>query len=227
MIVRIPGLLEARPLAYIRERLAAVDWEDGRITAGPEAAKVKRNDQLTEDHPLAQELGEVVRVALSRSELFTSAALPLKVFPPLFNRYAGGGHFGAHIDTAVRLTRQAPHRVRTDLSATLFLADPDSYDGGELVIEDTYGEHAIKLAAGDLLLYPATSLHEVRPVTRGARLASFFWVQSMVRDDDNRRLLHEMDRALMQLRELHPQGHPALVRLTGTYHNLLRKWSEL
>lgn len=227
MIIRIPQLLEARPLAFIRERLATVDWEDGRITAGPEAAKVKHNDQLTEDHPLAKELGEVVLAALARSPLFTSAALPLKVFPPLFNRYAGGGHFGAHIDTAVRLTRQAPFRVRTDLSATLFLADPDSYDGGELVIEDTYGEQAIKLAAGDLLLYPATSLHQVRPVTRGARLASFFWVQSMVRDDDNRRLLYEMDRALMQLRELHPEGHPALVRLTGTYHNLLRKWSEL
>lgn len=227
MIIRIPQLLEARPLAFIRERLATVDWEDGRITAGPEAAKVKHNDQLTEDHPLAKELGEVVLAALARSPLFTSAALPLKVFPPLFNRYAGGGHFGAHIDTAVRLTRQAPFRVRTDLSATLFLADPDSYDGGELVIEDTYGEQAIKLAAGDLLLYPATSLHQVRPVTRGARLASFFWVQSMVRDDDNRRLLYEMDRALMQLRELHPEGHPALVRLTGSYHNLLRKWSEL
>lgn len=227
MIVRIPQLLEARPLAFIRERLATVDWEDGRITAGPEAAKVKHNDQLTEDHPLARELGDVVLAALARSPLFTSAALPLKVFPPLFNRYTGGGHFGAHIDTAVRLSKQAPYRVRTDLSATLFLADPDSYDGGELVIEDTYGEQAIKLAAGDLLLYPATSLHEVRPVTRGARLASFFWVQSMVRDDDNRRLLFEMDRALMQLRELHPQGHPALVRLTGSYHNLLRKWSEL
>ncbi|WP_293373547.1 Fe2+-dependent dioxygenase [Nevskia sp.] len=227
MIVRIPALLEARPLAFIRERLASVNWEDGRITAGPEAAKVKHNDQLTEDHPLAKELGDVVLAALARSSLFTSAALPLKVFPPLFNRYTGGGHFGAHIDTAVRLTRQAPFRVRTDLSATLFLADPDSYDGGELVIEDTYGEQAVKLAAGDLLLYPATSLHEVRPVTRGARLASFFWVQSMVRDDDNRRLLYEMDRALMQLRELHPEGHPALIRLTGSYHNLLRKWSDL
>ncbi|WP_293392890.1 Fe2+-dependent dioxygenase [Nevskia sp.] len=230
MIVRIPGLLEPRPLAHIRERLAAVDWEDGRITAGPQAAKVKHNDQLTEDHPVAKELGEVVLMALSRSALFTSAALPLKVFPPMFNRYTGGGHFGAHIDTAVRLSRQPPHRVRTDLSATLFLADPDSYDGGELVIGDSEeigGVQAIKLAAGDLLLYPATHLHEVRPVTRGARLASFFWVQSMVRDDDNRRLLYDMDRALMTLRELHPEGHPALIRLTGTYHNLLRKWSDL
>ena len=231
MILRIPNLLEARPLALIRERLATADWEDGRVTAGPEAARVKHNDQLTEDHPLARELGEVVLAALARSSLFTSAALPLKVFPPLFNRYTGGGHFGAHIDTAVRLTRQPPHRLRTDLSATLFLAEPDGYDGGELVIDDgsgvAGGEQAIKLAAGDLLLYPATRLHEVRPVTRGARLASFFWVQSMVRDDDNRRLLFEMDRALMQLRELHPQGHPALVRLTGSYHNLLRKWSDL
>lgn len=234
MIVRIPGLLEARPLAFIRERLAAADWEDGRVTAGPQAARVKYNDQLTEDHPLAKELGEVVLVALSRSALFTSAALPLKVFPPMFNRYTGGGHFGAHIDTAVRLSRQPPHRVRTDLSATLFLADPDSYDGGELVIgqsdgtsDEIGGQQAIKLAAGDLLLYPATHLHEVRPVTRGARLASFFWVQSMVRDDDNRRLLYDMDRALMTLRELHPEGHPALIRLTGTYHNLLRKWSDL
>lgn len=227
MIVRIANLLDARTRVLMREKLAAADWEDGRRTAGGEAVRVKHNEQLTEMHPVAIELGKMVLTALSQSTEFTSAALPLKVFPPLFNRYAGGGHFGAHIDTAVRLTRQAPYRVRTDLSATLFLAEPDEYDGGELVIEDTYGEHAIKLAAGDLLLYPATSLHEVRPVTRGARLASFFWVQSMVRDDDNRRLLYEMDRALMQLRDLHPQGHPALVRLTGTYHNLLRKWSEL
>jgi len=227
MIVRIANLLDARTRVLMREKLAAADWEDGRRTAGGEAVRVKHNEQLTEMHPVAIELGQMVLTALSQSSEFTSAALPLKVFPPLFNRYAGGGHFGAHIDTAVRLTRQAPYRVRTDLSATLFLAEPDEYDGGELVIEDTYGEHAIKLAAGDLLLYPATSLHEVRPVTRGARLASFFWVQSMVRDDDNRRLLYEMDRALMQLRELHPQGHPALVRLTGAYHNLLRKWSDL
>lgn len=227
MIVRIANLLDARTRVLMREKLAAADWEDGRRTAGGEAVRVKHNEQLTEMHPVAIELGQMVLTALSQSTEFTSAALPLKVFPPLFNRYAGGGHFGAHIDTAVRLTRQAPYRVRTDLSATLFLAEPDEYDGGELVIEDTYGEHAIKLAAGDLVLYPATSLHEVRPVTRGARLASFFWVQSMVRDDDNRRLLYEMDRALIQLRELHPQGHPALVRLTGTYHNLLRKWSDL
>ena len=227
MIVRIANLLDARTLLLMREKLAAAEWEDGRRTAGGEAVRVKQNEQLTETHPVAIELGELVLAALSQSKQFTSAALPLKVFPPMFNRYAGGGHFGAHIDTAVRLTQQPPYRVRTDLSATLFLAEPDSYDGGELVIEDTYGVHQLKLPAGHLLLYPATSLHEVRPVTRGARLASFFWVQSMVRDDDNRRLLYEMDRALMQLRELHPQGHPALVRLSGTYHNLLRKWSDL
>lgn len=227
MIVRIANLLDASTLVLMREKLAAAVWEDGRRTAGGEAVKVKQNEQLTEKHPLAIELGERVLNALAQSKQFTSAALPLKVFPPLFNRYTGGGHFGAHIDTAVRLSDQPPYRVRTDLSATLFLAEPDSYDGGELVIEDTYGVHSLKLPAGHLLLYPATSLHEVRPVTRGARLASFFWVQSMVRDDDNRRLLYEMDRALMQLRELHPAGHPALVRLTGTYHNLLRKWSDL
>ncbi|MBA4285863.1 MAG: Fe2+-dependent dioxygenase [Xanthomonadaceae bacterium] len=227
MIVRIANLLDASTLVLMREKLAAAVWEDGRRTAGGEAVKVKQNEQLTEKHPLAIELGERVLNALAQSKQFTSAALPLKVFPPLFNRYTGGGHFGAHIDTAVRLSDQPPYRVRTDLSATLFLAEPDSYDGGELVIEDTYGVHSLKLPAGHLLLYPATSLHEVRPVTRGARLASFFWVQSMVRDDDNRRLLYEMDRALMQLRELHPAGHPTLVRLTGTYHNLLRKWSDL
>ena len=231
MIVRIPTLLEARPLAFIRERLATAGWQDGRITAGPQAARVKHNEQLAEDHPLARELGEVVLAALARSEAFTSAALPLKVFPPMFNRYAGGGHFGAHIDTAVRLTREAPHRVRTDLSATLFLSAPEEYDGGELVIEDAGefgdGERRCRLAAGDLLLYPASSLHAVRPVTRGARLAAVFWVQSMVRDDGERRLLHEMDRALTALRDVHPEGHPALVRLTGCYHNLLRKWSDL
>lgn len=227
MIVRIANLLDPGIVAMMCERLAAADWEDGRRTAGGEAVRVKQNEQLTETHPVAAELGARVLAALGQSQQFTSAALPLKVFPPLFNRYTGGGHFGAHIDTAVRLTEQPPYRVRTDLSATLFLADPKSYDGGELVIEDTYGVHQLKLPAGHLLLYPATSLHEVRPVTRGARLASFFWVQSMVRDDDNRRLLYEMDRALMQLRELHPQGHPALVRLSGTYHNLLRKWADL
>lgn len=227
MLLQIPKLLNPDQLAAMRQALAAADWEQGRNTAGSQAAQVKHNEQLTEEHPLARELGETVLKALAASSLFTSAALPLKVFPPLFNRYRGGGYFGAHIDTAVRLTRLPPHRVRTDLSATLFLAEPGEYDGGELVIEDTYGAHAVKLAAGDLLLYPASSLHEVRPVTRGARLAAFFWVQSMVRDDGHRRQLYEMDRAIQALgTELTP-AHPALVRLTGVYHNLLRQWAEL
>ena len=224
MIVRIPGLLEPRPLAHIRERLATADWEDGRVTAGPEAAKVKRNDQLTEDHPLAKELGEIVLVALSRSPLFTSAALPLKVFPPLFNRYGGDSNrYGDHVDQAIRYA--AGQRVRSDISATLFLAEPSDYDGGELVIADTFGEQRVKLAAGDLLIYPGTSVHRVEPVTRGTRLASFFWIESMVRLDEQRRLLYEMDMSLMALREQHGDS-PATVQLTGTYHNLLRMWAD-
>ena len=226
MLLQIPQLLSPAQVAAMRQALAAADWEQGRNTAGSQAARVKHNEQLTEEHPLARELGEVVLKALAASSLFTSAALPLKVFPPLFNRYQGGGHFGAHIDTAVRLTRLPPHRVRTDLSATLFLAEPEEYDGGELVIEDLYGSQSVKLAAGDLILYPASSLHEVRPVTRGARLAAFFWVQSMVRDDGQRRQLYEMDRAIQALGAELP-AHPALVRLTGVYHNLLRQWAEL
>lgn len=226
MMLHIPKVLNAEQLTVFRQALAGADWGDGRVTAGSQAARVKHNQQLTEEHPLARELGEVVLKALAQSSLFTAAALPLKVFPPLFNRYQGGGHFGAHIDTAVRLTRLPPHRVRTDLSATLFLTDPEDYEGGELVVEDSYGSHCAKLPAGDLILYPASSLHEVLPVTRGARLAAFFWVQSMVRDDGRRSQLFEMDRAIQQLAAELP-GHAAVVRLTGVYHNLLRSWAEL
>ena len=226
MLLHIPKVLSPEQRSAMRAALDRVDWEDGRITAGSQAARVKNNEQLTEEHPLARELGEAVLKALAQNSLFTSAALPLKVFPPLFNRYRGGGNFGAHIDTAVRLTRLPPHRVRTDISGTLFLADPEEYDGGELMVEDTYGAHSVKLAAGDLVLYPASSLHEVRPVTRGARVAAFFWVQSMVRDDSRRTQLYEMDRAIQQLAAELP-GHPSLVRLTGVYHNLLRSWAEL
>ena len=226
MLQQIPGLLDATQVAQFRARLEAAAWDDGKITAGHQASRVKHNRQLTEEHPLAKELGAVVLQRLAQSPLFTSAALPLKVFPPLFNRYEGGGHFGAHVDTAVRYVNQAPFRVRTDLSATLFLSAPDEYDGGELRIEDTYGVHRAKLPAGDLLLYPASSLHEVTPVTRGVRLAAFFWVQSMVRDDGQRTLLFEMDKAIQQLTIDMPQ-HAALVSLTGTYHNLLRRWAEL
>ncbi|TDU30995.1 PKHD-type hydroxylase [Panacagrimonas perspica] len=226
MLQQIPDLLDANLVAQFRMRLEAASWEDGKVTAGHQAARVKQNLQLTEEHPLAKELGNLVLQKLAGSTLFTSAALPLKVFPPLFNRYEGGGHFGAHIDTAVRYVNQAPFRVRTDLSATLFLSQPDEYEGGELVIEDTFGLHKVKLPAGHLLLYPASSRHEVSPVTRGTRFAAFFWVQSMIRDDGQRTLLFEMDKAIQQLNADVP-GHASMVALTGTYHNLLRRWAEL
>lgn len=226
MLQQIPGLLDAELVSRFRAQLDAADWEDGRVTAGHQARNVKHNRQLTEEHPLARELGAVILQRLAASSMFTAAALPLKVFPPLFNRYEGGGHFGAHVDTAVRYVNQAPYRVRTDLSATLFLSDPASYDGGELSIEDTYGTHRVKLPAGDLLLYPASSVHEVRPVTRGARVAAFFWIQSMIRDDGQRTLLFQLDRAIQDLNRDVP-GHTSTVALTGTYHNLLRRWAEL
>jgi len=226
MLIRIPDVLTPDEVAQFRAALDKADWADGRVTAGAQAARVKNNRQLTEEHPVARELGEVILRKLAHSPLFTSAALPLKVFPPLFNRYEGGGSFGTHIDTAVRYTRIAPHRVRTDVSATLFLSDPGDYDGGELTVEDTYGTQSIKLPAGHMILYPASSLHQVTPVTRGARIGAFFWVQSMVRDDSRRTLLFEMDRAIQRLNADVPD-HPSLVQLTGVYHNLLRGWAEL
>lgn len=226
MLLHIPNVLTAEQVAHMRGVLDRTDWEDGRITAGPQAAKVKRNQQLTEEHPVAQQLGEIVLKALGRSELFLSAALPHRVFPPLFNSYSGGGQFGMHVDTAVRDVRSKGIRVRTDLSATLFLSAPEEYDGGELVMEDTYGAHAAKLPAGDLVLYPSTSLHRVNPVTRGARIASFFWVQSLVREDAQRTLLFEMDSALQNLNKT-VADHPSMVQLTGVYHNLLRRWADL
>ncbi|MDB5967610.1 MAG: Fe2+-dependent dioxygenase [Hydrocarboniphaga sp.] len=226
MLVQIPELLNADQLVQMRAALDGADWDDGRVTAGAQAARVKRNRQLTESHPLARRLGEIILQQLAQNSLFTSAALPLKVFPPLFNRYESGGHFGKHIDTAVRLTREAPYRVRTDISATLFLSASDEYDGGELLVEDTYGTHSVKLPAGHLILYPSSSLHEVRPVTRGARLGAFFWVQSMVRDDAQRALLYELDRSIQDLNQAVPE-HASMTRLTGVYHNLLRRWAEL
>jgi len=226
MLLHIPKVLTAAQVAEMRAVLAQTDWEDGRVTAGPQAARVKQNLQLTEEHPVAQQLGEVVLKALGRSELFLSAALPQKVFPPLFNCYRGGGSFGMHVDTAIRDVRSKGYRVRTDLSGTLFLSEPEEYDGGELVMEDTYGAHAAKLPAGDLVLYPSTSLHKVDPVTRGARIASIFWVQSVIREDARRTLLFEMDTAIQKL-NASLADHPALVQLTGVYHNLLRQWAEL
>jgi PKHD-type hydroxylase len=226
MLLHVPDILTADEVAQFRAALNGVDWADGRVTAGAQAARVKNNRQLTEDHPVARQLGETILKKLAGNALFTSATLPLKVFPPLFNRYEGGGNFGMHIDTAVRFTSLPPHRVRTDVSATLFLSAPEEYDGGELIVDDTYGMHKAKLPAGHLLLYPASSVHEVSPVTRGARIAAFFWVQSMVRDDARRALLFEMDTAIQRLNREVP-SHPSVVQLTGVYHNLLRSWAEL
>jgi PKHD-type hydroxylase len=199
---------------------------DGRVTAGPQSARAKKNQQLPEDSPEAREIGEVILAALQRNSLFMSAAIPLKVFPPLFNRYAGGHSFGSHVDNAIRQVPGTPHRVRTDLSATLFFVGPEDYEGGELVVEDTYGAHRVKLPAGDMVLYPSTSLHHVTPVTVGERVCSFFWIQSLIRDDGQRTLLFDMDTAIQRLARDAPE-HPSTVQLTGVYHNLLRQWAEL
>jgi PKHD-type hydroxylase len=205
--------------------MARAPWVDGRVTAGHQSAKAKDNLQIAEGSPEAREMGDTIVGALERNALFVAAALPLRVFPPLFNRYEPGMAFGAHVDNAVRQVTGTPFRIRTDLSTTLFLSDPDDYDGGELVVEDTYGTHAVKLPAGDLILYPATSLHRVSPVTRGARLASFFWIQSMVRDDGRRALLFDLDMAINQVNQAMPD-HAAVVALTSCYHNLLRQWAD-
>jgi len=226
MLLHIPQVLSAEQIRQARGRLDAADWIDGRATAGPQSSAVKCNSQLAEEHPVSRELGDVVLAALQRNALFVSAALPLKVFPPLFNRYEGGQAFGTHIDNAIRQVGLTPHRIRTDLSATLFLSEPDEYDGGELHVEDTYGVHAVKLPAGDMVLYPSTSLHHVRPVTRGARVASFFWVQSMIRTDGERALLFDLDRAIQQLNR-GVAADSVSVQLTGIYHNLLRCWADL
>ena len=226
MMLAIPGVLDAAALAHFRSRLATADWIDGNATSGPQSALAKQNLQLAEESPVARELGGLILDALGRSALFIAAALPLKVFPPLFNRYEGGGRFDTHVDNAIRVKRGSDFRLRSDLSATLFLADPDSYDGGELVVEDHLGTQAVKLPAGDMLLYPASSLHHVTPVTRGARLASFFWVQSMVRDDGERRTLFDLDGAIQTIAADRGQSDPAIIRLTGIYHNLLRRWAD-
>ena len=226
MLLQIPGVLTAEQAALCRQKIEKAQWVDGRVTAGHQSARAKNNLQLAENHPLAEELGELILGALERSALFMSAALPLKVFPPLFNRYEGGHSFGNHVDNAIRQIAGTAHRVRTDLSATLFLTAPEDYDGGELVIEDTYGVHSIKLPAGNMILYPATSLHNVRAVTRGARISSFFWIQSMVRDDGERTILFDMDMAIQRIAENAPE-HPSVVQLTGVYHNLLRRWADV
>ncbi len=226
MLLQIPGVLTAEQAAECRRKIESAQWIDGRVTAGHQSARAKNNLQLAENHPLAQEMGGVILAALEQSSLFMSAALPLKVFPPLFNRYEGGQSFGNHVDNAIRQVTGTPHRIRTDLSATLFLTAPEDYEGGELVIEDTYGVHSIKLPAGNLILYPATSLHNVRPVTKGARISSFFWIQSMVRDDGERTILFDMDMAIQRIAENAPE-HPSVIQLTGVYHNLLRRWADV
>lgn len=225
MLLQIPDVLSAEQVAHARRRLDEAEWVDGRVTAGHQSAQVKDNQQLAEDHPVARELGDMIGKSLSANPLFLSAALPLRVFPPLFNRYQGGQSFGNHVDNAIRQAAGGA-RLRTDLSATLFLAEPSEYDGGELLVEDTYGVHSVKLPAGHLVLYPSTSLHNVQPVTRGARVASFFWIQSMIRDDGQRTLLFDLDNAIRRVAGEIPAS-AAPVQLTAVYHNLLRRWAEM
>lgn len=226
MLIAIPDILDAAGVAQVRALIDAAEWVDGNVTSGPQAALAKRNQQLPEGSDAAKTAGALVLDALGRSPLFFAAALPLKVFPPLFNRYAGGQDFGLHVDNAIRIQRGTEFRIRSDLSATLFLEDPASYDGGELVIEDRFGPQTVKLPAGHLVLYPASSLHRVTPVTRGVRTASFFWLQSMVRDDGERRTLFDLDQAVQAVAVSQGQGDPTVVSLTGIYHNLLRRWAD-
>ena len=226
MVVHIPHVLSQDQLAALQSRLDAASWADGRVTAGYQSAQAKSNLQLPQEDSVARELGDEVLRALERSPLFISATLPRRVYPPLFNRYHIGMSFGAHVDNAIRQIPGTAHRLRTDISATLFLSSPEHYDGGELVIEDSYGTHSAKHAAGDLVVYPATSVHRVLPVTRGTRTAAFFWIQSMVRDDADRSLLFDIDNAVRELTRT--GGHSeSLVRLTACYHNLLRRWGDV
>ena len=226
MLLCIPQVLTPAEVAHCRERLAGAEWIDGKATAGEQSRLVKNNAQVREGSAVAVELGDLILEALGRSPLFVSAALPLKTFPPLFNRYAAGERFGAHIDNAIRPVRGTPVRVRTDLSATLFLTDPGDYDGGELVIEGAFGAQEVKLDAGDLVLYPGSSLHHVTPVSAGARVSAFFWVQSMVRADADRTVLFDLDQAIQAHAAEHGQGHPLTVALTGVYHNLIRRFAD-
>jgi PKHD-type hydroxylase len=225
MLLHIPGVLSPTEVAHCRKLLESADWSDGKTTAGYLSHRVKNNLQIPENNPVARELGNLILDALDKNQLFVSAALPLKVVPPLFNRYAGGQSYGGHIDGAIRPIAGTPHRVRTDLSATLFLSAPEDYDGGELVVEDQSASQRIKLPAGDLVLYSGTSVHHVEPVTRGVRLGAFFWVQSMVREDARRDILFAIDSVVQQLGKSENQ-HTASVQLAGAYHNLLRLWSD-
>lgn len=226
MLIHVPNVLNADELAYCRHLAESADWQDGKITAGTQSSQVKNNRQLAEDSPAAVNMRSIILDALKRNALFFSAALPRQIFPPLFNRYDGTANmFGNHVDNAIRTSRTTGAWVRTDLSVTLFLTGPDEYSGGELVIEDTFGEKQVKLPAGDLILYPSSSVHRVEAVTSGSRIASFFWLESMVRSDEQRRVLFDMDTAIVDLRE--KQGDSAaVVQLTACYHNLLRMWAQ-
>lgn len=226
MLLQVPDVLSADQVLNSRRILDAAEWVDGRITAGHQSGRAKDNVQLREDSDAGKQVGAIIMNALESNALFMAAALPLKVFPPLFNRYAGGQAFGNHVDNAIRQVAGTPHRVRTDLAATLFFSDPDEYDGGELEVEDTFGLHSVKLPAGNMILYPASSLHHVRPVTRGARTASFFWIQSMVRDAAERTLLFDLDVAIQRLTADVPE-HSSVLELTSLYHNLLRRWADV
>ena len=226
MLIQVPDVLSPEQVAACRSLLEASQWIDGDVTAGHQSRRAKNNMQLAENDRNAIELGDVILAALERNPLFVSAALPKKIFPPLFNRYSGGQSFGTHVDNAIRQVSGTEHRVRTDLSATLFFSDPDEYDGGELVIEDNYGVQRIKLTAGSMILYPASSLHHVTPVSRGTRTASFLWIESMVRDDGQRTLLFDLDSSIQRLAAEAPD-HPSVIQLTGVYHNLLRRWAEV
>ena len=226
MLTVIPDLVTPEQLAEIRSLIDAAAWIDGNATSGMQSALAKRNEQLPEGSDAARRAGTIILDALAASPLFVAAALPLKVFPPLFNRYAGGQAFDTHVDSAIRIRCGSDFRLRSDLSATLFLTDPDSYDGGELVIESAFGEQAIKFPAGHMLLYPASSLHHVAPVTHGTRVASFFWIQSMVRDNEARRILFDLDSAVQSVAATSGQADTAAIKLTGVYHNLLRRWAE-
>jgi PKHD-type hydroxylase len=225
-MIPIANILTAAQVTECREALDQAEWIDGRITAGHQSMRVKDNAQVPEHHPVARRLGDMILAALERHPVFMSAALPLKVVPPIFNRYAQRQTYGNHIDGAIRPIAGTPHRVRTDLSATLFLTRPEDYEGGYLVVDDTFGERRVKLPAGDMILYPASSLHRVEPVTRGVRTAAFFWIESMVRGDDRRRLLFSLDNAIQHLMPTVPD-HAALLQLTGVYHNLLRLWADV
>lgn len=226
MLIQVPNVLTPDQVADCRRRLDSAQWIDGSVTAGHQSKLAKNNMQLAETDTLAIELGDLILAALERNPLFVSAALPQKIFPPLFNRYSGGQNFGTHVDNAIRQVAGTEHRVRTDLSATLFFSEPHEYEGGELVVEDNYGVQRVKLAAGSMILYPASSLHHVTPVTSGARVASFFWIQSMVRDDGQRTLLFDLDSSIQRLASEAPD-HPSVIHLTGVYHNLLRRWADV